>query len=34
MIAEATTGPPRRFVTDGADGTALRSAGSIAGKLA
>ena len=34
MIAEATTGPARRFVTDGADGTALRSAGSIAGKLA
>jgi D-alanine-D-alanine ligase len=34
MIAEATSGPPRRFVTDGADGTALRSAGSIAGKLA
>jgi D-alanine-D-alanine ligase len=34
MIAEATTSPPRRFITDGADGTALRSAGSIAGKLA
>jgi D-alanine-D-alanine ligase len=34
MIAEATSAPARRFVTDGADGTALRSAGSIAGKLA
>jgi D-alanine-D-alanine ligase len=34
MIAEATSAPARRYVTDGADGTALRSAGSIAGKLA
>jgi D-alanine-D-alanine ligase len=34
MIAEATSTPARRFITDGADGTALRSAGSIAGKLA
>ena len=34
MLAEATAGPSRRFVTEGADGTALRSAGTIAGKLA
>jgi D-alanine-D-alanine ligase len=34
LVAEATAGPTRRFTTDGADGTALRSAGSIAGKLA
>ena len=34
LVAEATSGPPRRFSTEGADGTALRSAGTIAGKLA
>jgi D-alanine-D-alanine ligase len=34
LVAEATAGPTRRFTTEGADGTALRSAGSIAGKLA
>ena len=34
MIAEATAGPSRTFTTEGADGTALRSAGSIAAKLA
>jgi D-alanine-D-alanine ligase len=34
MIAEARSGPARRFSSDGADGAALRAAGSIAGKLA
>jgi D-alanine-D-alanine ligase len=34
MIGEARRGPTRRFVTDGADGSALRAAGNIAGKLA
>ena len=34
LIAEALDGPTRRFVTQGADGTALRSVGSIASKLA
>jgi D-alanine-D-alanine ligase len=34
MIAEARSGPSRRYTTEGADGTALRAAGSIAGKLA
>ncbi len=34
LIAEALDGPARRFVTQGADGTALRSVGSIAAKLA
>ena len=34
MLAEATSGPARRYTTEGADGTALRSAGTIAGKLA
>ncbi len=34
MLAEATSGPARRYITEGADGTALRSAGTIAGKLA
>jgi D-alanine-D-alanine ligase len=34
MLAEATSGPTRRYATEGADGTALRSAGTIAGKLA
>jgi D-alanine-D-alanine ligase len=34
LLAEATAGPGRRFTTEGADGTALRSAGTIAGKLA
>lgn len=34
MIAEARQGPGRSWPTDGADGTALRAAGSIAGKLA
>jgi D-alanine-D-alanine ligase len=34
MLAEATAGPGRTFTTEGADGTALRSAGSIAAKLA
>ncbi|HET9444301.1 MAG TPA: hypothetical protein VFO65_13305, partial [Acidimicrobiales bacterium] len=33
MIAEATTGPGRAFSTAGADGSALRSAGSIGSKL-
>lgn len=33
MIEEAEAGGPRRFVTAGADGVALRAAGSIAGKL-
>ncbi|MEO1062568.1 MAG: hypothetical protein AAFZ07_14220 [Actinomycetota bacterium] len=33
MLDEATTGPRRTFHATGADGTALRSAGSIAGKL-
>ncbi len=33
MISEATTGPGRAYVTQGADGSALRSAGSISGKL-
>lgn len=34
LVAEAQRGPTRRFVTDGADGAALRAAGNIAGKLA
>lgn len=34
LIAEALDGPTRRFMTQGADGTALRSVGSIAAKLA
>ena len=34
MLAEAVETPPRRFSTEGADGTALRAAGSIASKLA
>jgi D-alanine-D-alanine ligase len=34
MLAEATSGRARRYTTEGADGTALRSAGTIAGKLA
>ncbi len=34
LIAEALDGPTRRFVTQGADGTALRSVGTIASKLA
>ena len=34
LIAEALVGPTRRFVTQGADGTALRSVGTIAAKLA
>jgi D-alanine-D-alanine ligase len=34
LLAEATAAPTRRFMAEGADGTALRSAGSIAGKLA
>ncbi len=34
LITEALDGPTRRFVTQGADGTALRSVGSIATKLA
>jgi hypothetical protein len=34
MLAEAGAGPTRRYTTEGADGTALRAAGSIAGKLA
>ena len=34
MLAEAELGPTRRFRTEGADGTALRSAGTIASKLA
>lgn len=33
MLAEATSGPGRAYSTAGADGSALRSAGSIAGKL-
>jgi D-alanine-D-alanine ligase len=33
MIAEATAAPGRAYITTGADGSALRSAGSIAGKL-
>jgi len=33
MLAEARTGPARRYTADGADGSALRAAGSIAGKL-
>ena len=33
MIAEAEAEPPRRFTITGADGTALRSAASIASKL-
>lgn len=33
MIAEAASAPPRRFSTAGADGSALRNAGTIAGKL-
>ncbi|HEC09798.1 MAG TPA: hypothetical protein ENI86_09565 [Acidimicrobiales bacterium] len=34
MLAEAQAGPTRRFRTEGADGTALRSAGAMARKLA
>jgi D-alanine-D-alanine ligase len=34
MLAEAASGPARRTTSEGADGTALRSAGTIAGKLA
>ncbi len=34
MIAEAMSEPPRRFSTAGADGSALRNAGSVASKLA
>lgn len=34
MLDEASRGPTRRFRTDGADGTALKSVGAIAGKLA
>ncbi|HTN79593.1 MAG TPA: hypothetical protein VMK16_07960 [Acidimicrobiales bacterium] len=34
LLAEATAGPTVRYSTDGADGTALRAAGSIASKLA
>ena len=34
LIAEALDGPTRHFVTQGADGTALRSVGTIAAKLA
>ena len=34
MLAEAASGPTRRFRTDGADGTALRSAGAMSRKLA
>jgi D-alanine-D-alanine ligase len=34
LLAEAAQGPTRRYTTDGADGSALRAAGSIAGKLA
>jgi D-alanine-D-alanine ligase len=33
LLAEATSGPGRSYSTQGADGSALRSAGSIAGKL-
>ena len=33
MLAEATAVPSRQWTSSGADGTALRSAGSIAGKL-
>lgn len=33
LLAEATTGPGRPYSTQGADGSALRSAGSISGKL-
>jgi D-alanine-D-alanine ligase len=33
MLAEATKGPTRRYVTEGADGRALQSAGAIARKL-
>jgi len=33
LVAEAMSGPGRAYSTQGADGTALRSAGSIAGKL-
>jgi hypothetical protein len=34
MLAEATAAPTVTYSTDGADGTALRAAGSIASKLA
>ncbi|WP_420623212.1 D-alanine--D-alanine ligase family protein [Candidatus Poriferisodalis sp.] len=34
LIAEALDGPTRHFLTQGADGTALRSVGTIAAKLA
>ncbi len=34
MIVEALAEPPRRFALTGADGTALRSAGTVASKLA
>lgn len=33
MLAEAATGPTRRYTTEGADGSALQAAGSIARKL-
>jgi hypothetical protein len=33
MLDEAMASPPRSFSTAGSDGTALRSAGTIAGKL-
>ncbi|HEX9258899.1 MAG TPA: hypothetical protein VF855_05130 [Acidimicrobiales bacterium] len=33
MLAEAAKGPSRRYSTEGADGSALRAAGSIASKL-
>jgi D-alanine-D-alanine ligase len=33
LLAEATTGPGRPYTTQGADGSALRSAGSIGSKL-
>jgi len=33
LLAEATSGPGRPYSTQGADGSALRSAGSISGKL-
>jgi D-alanine-D-alanine ligase len=33
MLAEAAKGPTRRYTSEGADGTALRAAGSIARKL-
>lgn len=33
MIAEASADPPKRFTTAGADGSALRNAGTVASKL-